>query len=87
VCFAGYPTEEKTDVAPMLVIVGENDPITDAKLAASQIEKACGSGVTIEFRLAAGQGHVLPVGRYLGDAIDWLLKRERGAGEIPEVPR
>jgi Dienelactone hydrolase family len=87
VCFAGCPPEDKTEIAPTLVILGENDPLGDAKSTAERIERERTAGVPIEFRLAPGQGHTLPVGRYLADAIDWLMKHERGGNDPNPTPR
>jgi predicted esterase len=86
-CFAGSPSEEKTDIAPTLVIIGGIDPLSDAAATRERIEREHASGVPIEFRLASDQGHTLPVGRYLGDAVDWLLAHARGARDAPAVPR
>jgi hypothetical protein len=41
----------------------------------------------IEFRLAAGQGHTLLVGRYLGDAVEWLLAHTLAGGDRSVAPR
>lgn len=87
VCFAGSPGEDKTEIAPTLVIIGEIDPLADAKATAARIEKQRANRVPIEFRLATGQGHTLPVGRYLADAIDWLFTHARGLELTPPVPR
>jgi pimeloyl-ACP methyl ester carboxylesterase len=87
VCFAGSPAEEKTDIVPTLVIIGEHDPLADAKATGERIEREHQSGVPIEFRLAPDQGHTLPVGRYLTDAVTWLLAHERAAKDAPLAPR
>jgi hypothetical protein len=86
-CFAGSPAEDKTSIAPTLVIMGEHDPLGDAKSTGERIEKERAEGVPIEFRLAPGQGHTLPVGRYLADAVDWLLAHERGGSTPAPAPR
>jgi len=86
-CFAGSPAEDETDIAPTLVFMGDLDALNDVQAVREKIEKERASGVPVEFRLAPGQGHTLLVGRYLGDAVDWLLKHTLAGGDRPVAPR
>jgi predicted esterase len=86
-CFAGRADAEKPDVAPILVVVGENDPFCNAKTTGIDVDTERAIGVPIELRIATGQGHTLSVARMLPEAIDWLLAHERGKREEPSSKR
>jgi predicted esterase len=86
-CFAGKTDSASADIAPVLVVVGENDPFCNAKTTADEVEAARASGAPIELRTAAGQGHTLSVARMLPDAVDWLLAHERDKRAEPSSKR
>ena len=86
-CIAGGPRRaQPPDVAPMLVIAAENDPIIPAAPLQRAAEASAAAGAPIEFIEAAGAGHTLVVNDELPRAIDWLLAGAR-AGDAPNAPK
>jgi pimeloyl-ACP methyl ester carboxylesterase len=86
-CFAGKGDAASADIAPTLVVVGENDPLCNALTTGIDVETERMKGVPIELRTAPGQGHTLSVARMLPEAIEWLLAHERGKREEPSSKR
>lgn len=84
VCIAGGPQRVPTGpVAPMLVWGAELDSMIPARRLRAAAEGAKAAGLPVEYREAAGAGHVLVVGDVLAEAVAWLLKQKRaedGAG-------
>lgn len=79
VCIAGGPQRVPTGpVAPMLVWGAELDSMIPAGRLRRAAEGARAAGLAVEYREAAGAGHVLVVGDVLPEAVAWLLKLKRG---------
>jgi predicted esterase len=67
-------------IAPTLVLVGENDPISPPARVEGAAARAVAAGRPVEFRRIERVGHTLMVGPLLPEVFDWLLARTRSGG-------
>ena len=77
-CIAGFgrvPTGRA--VAPMLVILGEIDPISATEQLTPPITEAISGGASLDVRVVPNQGHTLIVNAMLPTVVEWLLRQTR----------
>jgi predicted esterase len=76
-CLAGSRGFAKdAKLPPTLVVAAELDLVVPAKGIQAGADKAIAAGQPVEFRLLPDQGHTLMVGKFLPEAVQWLLERK-----------